>query len=179
MGPKGNIAREKLASSLGALRRRAMAGMRGMSNSPSSVGRISSGSPPVIHIVDDDPSFRTAIGDLLRACDYRVVLYDSATRLLDRWPSGDEPACLVLDVQMAGFSGPQLQDQLVDLGSRLPIVFVTGHGDIATSVRAIKAGAEDFLTKPVAREQLLEAIRRALARGEQIRQKHDRVSAQR
>jgi FixJ family two-component response regulator len=78
---------------------------------------------------------------------------------------------------MAGFSGPQLQDQLVDLGSRLPIIFVTGHGDIATSVKAIKAGAEDFLTKPVARERLLEAIRRALAHGEQMRQRDDRAAA--
>jgi FixJ family two-component response regulator len=113
----------------------------------------------------------------LRACDYRVALYDSATRLLDRRPSGEEPACIVLDVKMAGFSGPQLQDQLVDLGSRLPIIFVTGHGDIATSVKAIKAGAEDFLTKPVARERLLEAIQRALAHGEQMRQRDDRAAA--
>jgi FixJ family two-component response regulator len=148
-----------------------------MSASPDPAGRTSSGPPPIIHIVDDDPSFRAAIGDLLRACDYRVALYDSATRLLDRQPSGEEPACIVLDVKMAGFSGPQLQDQLVDLGSRLPIIFVTGHGDIATSVKAIKAGAEDFLTKPVARERLLEAIRRALAHGEQMRQRDDRAAA--
>ena len=148
-----------------------------MLGSPGSIGRTPRGPPPMIHIVDDDPSFRTAIGDLLHACDYRVTLYDSATRLLDRCPSGDEPACIVLDVQMAGCSGPQLQDQLVDLGSRLPIIFVTGHGDIDTTVKAIKAGAEDFLTKPVAKERLLEAIERALTHGEELRRRDDRVAA--
>ena len=117
---------------------------------------------PIVHVVDDDASFRTAIGDLLRACGYSVALYESATQLLKMLP-GDEPGCILLDVQMAGLSGLQLQDRLAQLDHRLPIVFVTGHGDIPTSVQAIKAGAEDFLTKPVAKEKLLEAIERALA----------------
>jgi len=109
---------------------------------------------PIIHIVDDDASFRTAIGDLLSACGYRIARYESAMHLLET-PLSGEPACILLDVQMAGLSGPQLQDRLAELGCRLPIVFVTGHGDIPTTVKTIKAGAEDFLTKPVPKERLL------------------------
>src|SRR5215469_13127867 len=84
---------------------------------------------PVIHVVDDDPSFRIAIGNLLRACDYRVALYGSAAALLEN-PLGDEPGCILLDVRMAGCSGPQLQSKLFDLGHRLPVIFVTGYGDV-------------------------------------------------
>src|SRR5215471_16898081 len=125
--------------------------------------------PPVVHVVDDDPAFRTSIGDLLRACDYRVELHESATDLLEK-PPGDEPACILLDVQMAGCSGPQLQDRLAALGRTPPIIFLTGYGDIPTSVRTIKAGAEDFLTKPVGKARLLETIERALAHGEAARE---------
>jgi RNA polymerase sigma factor (sigma-70 family) len=131
---------------------------------------------PIIHIVDDDASFREAVGDLLSACGYRVALYESATRLLKTPPSGG-PACIILDVQMAGLSGPQLQDQLAELGCGLPIVFVTGYGDIPTSVRTIKAGAEDFLTKPVRKERLLEAIKRALVRYEEKWEQESRIAA--
>ena len=101
------------------------------------------GASPIIHVVDDDPSFRAAIGELLNACGYEVALHSSAMQLLAT-PLGDEPACILLDVQMPGVDGPQLQARLVELGHRLPIVFLTGHGDIPTSVQAIKAGAEDF-----------------------------------
>jgi FixJ family two-component response regulator len=131
---------------------------------------------PIIHIVDDDASFRTATGVLLGACGYRVALYESAKQLLKAPPSG-EPACILLDVQMAGLSGPQLQDHLAELGCRLPIVFVTGYADIPTSVRTIKAGAEDFLTKPVPKERLLEAIKRALVRYEEMRERDSRIAA--
>jgi FixJ family two-component response regulator len=131
---------------------------------------------PVIHVVDDDPAFRTAIGDLLRACDYRVDLHASATDLLEK-PPGDVRACILLDVHMADCSGPQLQDRLAALGSRIPIIFVTGHGDIPTTVRAIKAGAEDVLTKPVAKERLLETIERALVHGEEARERNGRAAA--
>ena len=132
--------------------------------------------PPVIHIVDDDPGFRTAIGDLLRACDYRVELYECATDLLEKLP-GDEPACILLDVQMTGCSGPQLQDRLAALGRTPPIIFVTGHGDIPTTVRTMKAGAEDFLTKPVSRARLLESIERALMHAEEARERDGRAAA--
>jgi FixJ family two-component response regulator len=131
---------------------------------------------PIIHIVDDDASFRTAIADLLSACGYRVSLYESAKQLLDR-PPIDEPACILLDVQMPGVSGPQLQNHLTELESRLPIVFVTGHGDIPTTVQTIKAGAEDFLMKPIVKEKLLEAITRALIRYGELRVQDGRIAA--
>jgi len=130
---------------------------------------------PIIHIVDDDASFRTAIGDLLSACGSRIARYESAMHLLET-PLSGEPACILLDVQMAGLSGPQLQDRLAELGCRLPIVFVTGHGDIPTTVKTIKAGAEDFLTKPVPKERLLEAIKHALVRYEEMRAKDGRIA---
>ena len=129
----------------------------------------------VIHVVDDEPSFRTAIADLLSACGYRVALYESATQLLEALPSGS--GCILLDLQMSGLSGTQLQARLAELGNRLPVVFLTGHGDIATSVQTIKAGADDFLTKPVAKEQLLAAIDRAIVRCEETRQQDDRSAA--
>ena len=131
---------------------------------------------PVIHIVDDDASFRAAIGELLGACGYRVSLYETAKQLLAA-PLNGGPACILLDVQMAGMTGPQLQAQLADLGCQLPIIFLSAHGDIPTTVSTIKAGAEDFLTKPATKEQLLEAIRRAFARYEAIlaRENHTAV----
>jgi FixJ family two-component response regulator len=131
---------------------------------------------PIIHVIDDDPSFRAAIQELLTACGYRVALYESAQRMLQTSSAGD-PGCILLDVQMAGMSGPQLQDRLAESGCRLPIVFVTGHGDIPTTVQTIKAGAEDFLTKPVRKEQLLEAIERALSRYAEIRARDETMAA--
>jgi RNA polymerase sigma factor (sigma-70 family) len=131
---------------------------------------------PIVHVVDDDASFRTAVGELLSVCGYRVELADSAEQLLassfDR-----EPACILLDVKMAGISGPELQDRLTELGCKLPIIFITGHGDIPTSVQAIKAGAEDFLTKPVAKERLIDVINRALERYEDRRERDARIAA--
>ena len=123
---------------------------------------------PTIHIVDDDAPFRTAIRRVLEASGYRVALFDSAEQLLAELAAG-EPGCILLDVRMPGLSGPQLQERLAELGNRLPIVFLTGHGDIPISVQAIKAGAEDFLTKPVAREKLVASVERALARDAQQR----------
>src|SRR6185436_135938 len=130
----------------------------------------------MIHVVDDDASFRTAVGELLSASGYRVALYESAHAFLNSSTS-NEPACVLLDVQMAGLSGPQLQDHLASVGQKLPIVFITGHGDIPTSVQAIKAGAEDFLTKPAPKEKLLEAINRALARYKKLQEDSDRITA--
>ena len=117
-----------------------------------------------MHVVDDDAAFRTAIERRLKLAGYEVATYSSAQQLLDQLPDGEKPGCILLDVQIPGLSGPELQGRLVELGSRLPIVFLTGHADTATTVRAIKAGAEDFLTKPVSSEQLIDAIERALAR---------------
>lgn len=131
---------------------------------------------PVIHIVDDDASFRTALGDLLSACGYRVSLSSSSEQLLAAVPNG-EPACILLDVLMTGMSGPELQNRLTELGCRVPVIFITGHGDIPTTVQAIKTGAEDFLTKPVMKEKLIGVIERALRRYEETREQDVRDTA--
>jgi FixJ family two-component response regulator len=125
--------------------------------------------PSLIHVVDDDALFRSAIERRLKLAGYDVATYASAEQLLDHLPAVERPACILLDVQIPGLSGPELQSRLIELGSTVPIVFVTGHADTATTVRAIKAGAEDFLTKPVSPEQLIDAIERALARQEAAR----------
>ena len=111
--------------------------------------------PGLVYVVDDDASFRTAIERRLRVAGYEVETYSSAQLLLDRVPAAERPGCILLDVQMPGLSGLELQSRLIELGSILPIVFVTGHADTPTTVRAIKAGAEDFLTKPASSEQLI------------------------
>ena len=132
--------------------------------------------PPVVHVVDDDAEFRTATARLLGASGYQVALYGSASELLEKRPDG-ELGCILLDVKMAGLSGPQLQDRLRELGCGLPIVFLTGYGDVATSVQAIKGGAEDFLSKPVPKKELLAAIERALDRYKEQRNQDGRIAA--
>lgn len=119
--------------------------------------------PPTIFIVDDDASFRTAISRLLRAGGYDARSFASATEFLQDART-DGPGCILLDLHMPGPSGLDLQTALAQSENPLPIVFVTGHGDIPTSVHAIRAGADDFLTKPVKRTVLFAAIERALAR---------------
>ena len=104
-------------------------------------------------------------------------MYESAEHLLERLPDDARPSCILLDVKIPGLSGPELQDRLAELGSTLPIVFLTGYGDVPTTVRAIKAGAEDFLTKPVAKDALIDAIERAVARSQATREKSDRITA--
>src|SRR6266404_5132963 len=125
--------------------------------------------PGLVHVVDDDASFRTAIERRLKHAGYEVETYSSAQHLLDRQPGVERPGCILLDVQMPRLSGLELQNRLIELGSILPIVFVTGYADTPTTVRAIKAGAEDFLTKPASSEQLIDAIERAMARYEAAR----------
>ena len=137
----------------------------------------SGGVTSIVHVVDDDASFRTAISRLLRASGYEVAAYESAAQLLDRPPDPAGPACILLDVRIPGLSGPELQDRLAKQGSPLPIVFLTGHADFPTSVRVTKAGAEDFLTKPVAKDKLIDAIERALARYEASRELRDEHNA--
>jgi FixJ family two-component response regulator len=117
----------------------------------------------MVHVVDDDASFRAGMGNLLSACGYGVQLHESAEQFLGKASAG-EPGCILLDVQMPGLTGPQLQSQLAGIGCSLPIVFLSGHPDIPTSVQTIKAGAEDFLVKPVLKDTLLDAINRALVR---------------
>lgn len=133
--------------------------------------------PSLVHVVDDDASFRTAIERRLKHAAYEVETYSSAQHLLDRLPGVEKPGCILLDVQMPGLSGLELQNRLVELGSILPIVFVTGHSDIPTTVRAIKAGAEDFLTKPIPSEQLIAAIERAMARYDLARRQRAEINS--
>lgn len=133
--------------------------------------------PGLVHVVDDDVSFRTAIERLLKREGYDVAIYPSAQGLLDRLPNEREPGCILLDVRIPGLSGPQLQDRLSELGSNLPIVFLTGYADVQTTVRAIKAGAEDFLIKPVSSEDLLAAVERAFARQLTARSQREKLDA--
>ena len=122
--------------------------------------------PVRVHVVDDDASFRTAMERRLTQAGYEVATYPSAQTLLDRLPSESVPGCILLDVRMPGLNGHELPERLSKLGSTLPIIFITGYPDIPTTVRAIRAGAEDVLTKPVSADGLLPAIERAIARHE-------------
>jgi FixJ family two-component response regulator len=123
---------------------------------------------PIIHVVDDDASFRNAIARLLRAGDYSVQTFASATEFLQTVRT-DAPGCVLLDLHMPGPSGLDLQTAIARSEYPLPIIFLTGHGDIPTSVQAVRAGADDFFTKPVKKEVLFPAIERALARDAQER----------
>jgi FixJ family two-component response regulator len=120
--------------------------------------------PSFVYIVDDDASFRNAMERRLKYVGYEVATYASAEHLLDRLPDDSVLGCILLDVRMPGLSGPQLQGRLSELGSTMPIIFLTGEPDIQLTVRAIKTGAEDFLIKPIASDVLLAAIERAIAR---------------
>lgn len=118
---------------------------------------------PLIHIVDDDESLRTAISRLLEAAGFEVRGYASTGDFFLQ-PPADRPGCVLLDVRLPGPSGLDLQEALHRQGITLPVVFLTGHADVSSSVRALKAGAVDFLTKPVERQTLFDAIARALQR---------------
>ena len=133
--------------------------------------------PGLVHVVDDDASFRRAIERRLKLAGYEVETYASAQQLLDHLPGAGEPGCILLDVRIPGLSGPELQSRLIELGSILPIVFVTGHADTPTTVRAIKAGAEDFLTKPASSEQLIDALERAMARYESAHSRRSKLDS--
>lgn len=119
---------------------------------------------PIVHLVDDDPSVRRALGRLLAAAGHRCETHDSAEAFLARRPDTDG-GCAVIDLQLPGASGLDLQARLAKLDATLPLIFLTGQGDIPTSVRAMKGGAVDFLTKPVEAAALLAAIAAALDLG--------------
>jgi FixJ family two-component response regulator len=118
---------------------------------------------PLIHVIDDDESLRTALVRLVGTAGFEARGYGSAGEFLLQAPP-TRPGCLLLDVRMPGPSGLDLQAALKDRGVTLPVVFITGHADVVSSVGAMKAGAVDFLTKPVERDALFEAIERALVR---------------
>lgn len=117
----------------------------------------------VVYVVDDDPSVRRSLERLFRSVGHGCVSFSSATEFLDS-KRRDVPACLVLDVRLPGLSGLDLQRQMAEADVLIPIVFLTGHGDVPLSVRAMKAGAVDFLTKPFHEQELLDAVQSALDR---------------
>jgi FixJ family two-component response regulator len=130
-----------------------------------------------IHVVDDDPSFAKAIERRLTQVGYTVTTYATAQHLLDRLPTGDEPGCIVLDVHMPGLDGPAVQMRLRELGVALPIIFLSGRADTPTVVQTLKAGAHDFLNKPVQSEELLRALEKALAHQQAVRDQQSALDA--
>ena len=140
---------------------------------------------PIVFIVDDDLSVRRTTERLIRSAGFKALTFTSAREFLAN-PRPEGPACLVLDVRMPGLSGMDLQRELTQSGIHIPIIFITGHGDIPMSVRAMKAGAVEFLTKPFRSRSLLDAVRAAIerdrsaykARSEagELRQRYDQLT---
>jgi RNA polymerase sigma factor (sigma-70 family) len=130
---------------------------------------------PVVFVVDDDPSVRSSLKLLIGSEGLQVESFDSADTFLQRKPP-DAPSCLVLDVRLRGLSGLDFQRQLAARNIRIPIVFITGHGDIPMTVRAMKAGAIEFLTKPFRDQDLLDAVRIALERDRARREQEKEVA---
>jgi RNA polymerase sigma factor (sigma-70 family) len=130
---------------------------------------------PIVFVVDDDPSVRSSLKFLLSTVGLQVESFDSADRFLLKKPA-DAPGCLVLDVRLPGLSGLDFQRELAARKIRIPIVFLTGHGDIPMSVRAMKAGAVEFLTKPFRDQDLLDAVRIALERDRGRREEEKEVT---
>ena len=120
----------------------------------------------IVFIVDDDSSVRTALKRLVKSVGHKVITFSSAQGFLDH-DHPDEPSCLVLDIRMPGLSGLELQEQMAAAGRTIPIIFITGHANISISVRAMKAGAVDFLEKPFDDQVLLDAIHHAIVKDTQ------------
>ena len=129
------------------------------------------GPEAVVAIVDDDPSVRRSLQRLIRSAGWKAESFASAQQFLERCQT-DAPSCLVLDLQLPGLNGLDLQKRLGEVGLEIPIVFLTGHGNIPASVRAMKAGAVEFLTKPIDEQDLFRAIQEAIERDRQTRQQH-------
>jgi len=129
----------------------------------------------IVHIIDDDESLCDALGRLLRSVGIEARAYGSVQQFLDAQAQGD-PGCIVLDVRLPGISGLDFQSQLAELGIHLPVVLMTGHGDVPMSVRAMKAGAVDFLPKPFRDQDMLDAVTRALDQDRKRRDEEKAVS---
>lgn len=126
-------------------------------------------SKAIVFVVDDDPSLRESLGSLVRSAGLKFEAFASAQEFLAH-PRPNVPGCLVLDVRMPGLSGLDLQQRLTEVNREIPIIFITGHGDVPVSVKAMKAGAVEFLMKPFVNEDLLEAIQRAVKRDQSMRE---------
>src|SRR6201996_2928972 len=131
---------------------------------------------PLVIVIDDDASIRDALDGLLRSVDLDGAFYGSVRQFLDQ-PLPDRPYCLVLDVRLPGQSGLDLQDVLARMGSKTPIIFITGHADVPMSVRAMKAGAVEFLAKPFRDQELLDAIQHALELSRETLRRRDAEAA--
>jgi FixJ family two-component response regulator len=127
-----------------------------------------SSTAPIVFVVDDDDLVRAAIQGMLKSVGLRSETFGTAQEFL-RSKRPDGPSCLVLDVRLPGVNGLDFQHQLVDAGIRIPVIFITGHGDIPMTVKAMKSGAVEFLTKPFRDEDLLDAIHQALDRDREMR----------
>jgi FixJ family two-component response regulator len=130
---------------------------------------------PIVFVVDDDPSIRDALTSLIRSVGLRVETFESAREFLTR-QHPDAPGCLVLDVRLPGLSGLDLQRELASAQITMPIIFITGHGDIPMTVQAMKAGAVEFLTKPFRDQELLDAIAQAIDRDRVLRQERGELA---
>jgi FixJ family two-component response regulator len=125
--------------------------------------------PPTVFVVDDDASVRKGLVRLLKSAGYRSESCASAEEFLHRWERDPTPGCVLLDIQMSGLDGMQLQQKLQTSTHPIPIIFISGHGDIPMSVKAMKAGAVDFLSKPFREDDLLDAVQQAIRRDRQQR----------
>ncbi len=130
----------------------------------------------IVYLIDDDESVRAAIEDLLTSVGLRARSFCSTQQFIEEGPT-DDPGCLVLDVRMPGQSGLDFQRQMKNLGIRLPVIFITGHGNIAMTVRAMKEGAIDFLAKPFDEQALLDAIQQGIEQDRARRDKEARLAA--
>jgi len=136
---------------------------------------MKSAGTPTVFVVDDDAGVRASIQGLLKSASLRCSLFGTAEEFLRNRPP-DGPSCLVLDVSLPGVNGLDFQRQLSDAGIQIPIVFITGHGDIPMTVKAMKSGAVEFLTKPFQDQDLLDAIRQALDRDRVMRQQQSNLA---
>ena len=132
-------------------------------------------SAPIIALVDDDPSVRRGLERLIRSMGWKAETFASAQEFLAR-VGAEAPSCVVLDLQLPGLTGLELQKQMAEVGLETPIVFLTGHGNIPATVQAMKAGAIEFLTKPVEEQELLKAIQEAIERDRRTRQQRADMS---
>jgi FixJ family two-component response regulator len=130
---------------------------------------------PIVFVVDDDPLIRDGLRSLIKSVGLHVETFGSSREFMQRKPP-DAPGCLVLDVRLPGLSGLDLQRELNESNIRIPIIFMTGHGDIPMSVRAMKNGALEFLTKPVRGQDLLDAIQQAIARDRAARRERAKMA---
>jgi len=136
--------------------------------------RASRESDAIIAVVDDDASVREGLQSLIRSAGWRVETFVSAQEFLGRL-GAQAPSCLILDLQLPGLGGLDLQKRMAEVGLEIPIVFLTGHGNIPASVQAMKAGAVEFLTKPLDEQKLVDAIHEAIERDRRTRQQHAEI----